>query len=42
MKFRYADKSEGAYDRFIGVEIIFFRDKPVYRLDYHGGTIGHR
>lgn len=37
---QYSDESEGPVERFRGVERIRWRDQEVYRLDYHGGSVG--
>jgi hypothetical protein len=38
--FRYQDESEGYVDQFSGEEKIFFQDRQVYFLKYHGGKVG--
>ena len=38
--FLYQDKSEGIVDQFSGEEKIFFRDRQIYFLKYHGGKVG--
>ena len=37
--FEYRDESEGDINQFRGTEIILYRGKEVYRLEYHGGII---
>lgn len=37
--FTYLDKSEGDIDNFKGTEIILYKGKEVYRLEYHGGAL---
>ena len=41
-EFRYFNRLEGDINFFKGTEIIFFKDKEVYRLYYVGGTILHK
>jgi hypothetical protein len=38
-EYAFSDIGEGGVDAFWGVETITFRQKPVYRLRYHGGFI---
>jgi hypothetical protein len=38
--FRYEDESEGYVNQFSGEEKIFFQDRQVYFLKYHGGKVG--
>ena len=38
--FRYQDESEGYVNQFSGEEKIFFQDRQVYFLKYHGGKVG--
>jgi hypothetical protein len=38
--FLYQDQSNGNVDQFSGEEKIFFRDRLVYFLKYHGGKVG--
>jgi hypothetical protein len=35
----YVDESQGAVERFLGVEQILYSGQVVYRLDYHGGKV---
>jgi hypothetical protein len=37
--FEYRDESQGTFERFTGIERIFYREQEIYRLDYHGGTV---
>jgi len=37
--FEYIDESQGTVDNFKGTEIILFKGKEVYRLEYHGGAL---
>ena len=37
--FKYVNKIEDDVSRFNGTEKIFFKDKEIYRLLYHGGCI---
>ena len=37
--FEYLDENEGDVSKFKGTEIIFFKGKEVYRLEYHGGLL---
>jgi len=37
---QYLDESEGDSGRFRGVERILYQGREVYRLDYHGGSVG--
>ena len=37
--FRYANEVKGTVEKFEGREEIFYKDKLVYRLSYHGGAI---
>lgn len=36
---KYTDESRGTLDDFEGIEKIYFKEKEVYRLKYHGGGI---
>jgi hypothetical protein len=38
--FLYQDKSTGSVDQFSGEEKIFFQDRMIYVLKYHGGKVG--
>ena len=38
-EFLYQDKSDGNVDQFSGEEKIFFQDRQVYFLKYHGGKV---
>jgi len=38
--FLYQDRSEGNAERFSGEEKIFFQNRQVYGLKYHGGKVG--
>jgi hypothetical protein len=38
--FLYQDKSDESVDQFSGEEKIFFREKQIYFLKYHGGMVG--
>lgn len=35
----YKDESNGAVDKFDGIETIFFQKERVYELRYHGGVV---
>ena len=37
--FRYQDESTGYINQFSGEEKIFFRDRQIYFLKYHGGKV---
>jgi len=37
--FEYINKVEGTVERFKGEEIIFYKEQPVYKLNYHGGLV---
>ena len=37
--FKYVNKVEGTIEKFEGREMIFYREKLVYKLNYHGGII---
>lgn len=37
--FEYRNKSSGDLSSFRGKEIIFYKDKEVYSLEYHGGFV---
>ncbi|MDD5528068.1 MAG: DUF5680 domain-containing protein [Patescibacteria group bacterium] len=37
--FKYKNKSSGNVDDFFGEEIIYFKNKKVYELKYHGGLV---
>lgn len=37
--FKYVNKVKGVVGRFEGEETIFFKDKLVYQLNYHGGFV---
>lgn len=37
--FRYANEVRGTVEKFEGREMIFYKDKLVYRLSYHGGAV---
>ena len=37
--FEYVDENGGDVSRFKGTEKIFFQEKEVYRLEYHGGGV---
>lgn len=38
-EFAYHCEWQGNLQRFTGYEIIFLKEKPVYRLEFHGGEI---
>ena len=37
--FEYRDESHGTFERFTGLERIYYQGQDIYRLDYHGGTV---
>ncbi len=37
--FRYINEVKGTVEKFEGHEIIFYKDKLVYKLSYHGGVV---
>ena len=37
--FKYINRTEGEIKKFKGKEMIFYREKLVYKLSYHGGLI---
>jgi len=37
--FEYINKVKGTVERFQGEEIIFYKEQPVYKLNYHGGLV---
>ena len=37
--FKYINKVEGTVEKFEGCEIIFYKEKLIYRLSYHGGAV---
>ncbi len=37
--FKYKNNVEGSVESFKGTEIIYYENKKVYELNYHGGTI---
>ena len=37
--FEYTNIVKGNIDNFIGTEIIYFKGKEVYKLEYHGGKL---
>jgi hypothetical protein len=38
-EFKYKNKSNGDIEYFLGEELIYFENKKVYELKYHGGFI---
>jgi len=37
--FKYINKTKGNVEKFEGQEIIFYKNKLVYKLNYHGGLV---
>ena len=37
--FKYINEVKGTTEKFEGCEIIYYREKPVYKLNYYGGLI---
>ncbi len=37
--FEYFDESQGTVDRFTGFEKIYYREREIHRLHYHGGRV---
>jgi hypothetical protein len=37
--FIYINKIKGSFENFYGEEVIYFKNKKVYKLKYHGGLI---
>lgn len=37
--FKYTNKSSGTIENFSGIEKIYYKERKIYELTYHGGTI---